>query len=163
MNEVRILKIESYGKAYDYLVASLKQFPDEMWKFQPSPDAWSIHEIIVHIADSEANSYVRCRRAIAEPGLTVMAYNEMRWAEALDYLGQSTVQALECFRWLRWQTYHLIRSQPESVWSHAYSHPELGVITLEDWLDIYERHIPEHVEQMQSVYEVWIGTKGGKG
>jgi hypothetical protein len=26
---------------------------------------------------------------------------------------------------------------------------------MDGWLDIYERHIPEHIEQMQAVYEDW--------
>jgi hypothetical protein len=64
----RLQKIESYGNAYSVLVEALKQFPPEMWQFRPSLDQWSIHELIVHIADSEANSYIRCRRFIAEPG-----------------------------------------------------------------------------------------------
>ena len=32
--EERTAKIESYGKAYDFLVESLKKFPEEMWDFK---------------------------------------------------------------------------------------------------------------------------------
>jgi len=39
-----------------------------MWQYRPAPDRWTIHEIVVHIADSEANSYIRCRRCLAEKG-----------------------------------------------------------------------------------------------
>ncbi len=60
--------IESYGKAYDLLTEALKKYPKEMWQWKPAADKWSIHEIIIHITDSEANAYVRCRRFIAEPG-----------------------------------------------------------------------------------------------
>ena len=28
-------------------------------------------------------------------------------------------------------------------------------MTLDDWLDIYERHIPEHVQYMRENYEAW--------
>ena len=82
----RLQKIESYGAAYKKLVEALKQFPHEMWQFRPTPERWTIHEIIVHIADSEANSYVRCRRFIAEPGKEVMGYDEEGWAKRLNYL-----------------------------------------------------------------------------
>jgi hypothetical protein len=34
----------------------LRDFPKEMWQWKPAPDKWSIHEVIMHIADSEANS-----------------------------------------------------------------------------------------------------------
>ena len=29
-------------------------------------------------------------------------------------------------------------------------------MTMDDWLDIYERHIPEHIDQMQRVYDDWV-------
>ncbi|MGH2593641.1 MAG: DinB family protein [Anaerolineae bacterium] len=153
--EERRQKIESYGNAYDRLVEALRQFPTEMWRFKPSPDRWSIHEILVHIADSEANSFVRCRRGIAESGKSVMAYDEMQWAQTLRYADQSTEDALEVFKWLRRATYKLIRSLPESVWSNTIEHPENGTMTLDRWLGIYERHIPEHVAQMQENYGDW--------
>jgi hypothetical protein len=157
-NEARHQKIESYGRAYDLLVEGLKQFPAEMWHFKPAPDRWSIHEIVVHITDSEANSYIRCRRFIAEPGQTVMAYDENGWAVALDYRGQSTDEALELFKWLRYNTYQLIRSLPESVWANTVFHPENGTMTMDDWLGIYERHIPDHLQQMRLNYEAWSNT-----
>jgi hypothetical protein len=127
-----------------------------MWTFKPSPEWWSIHEIVVHIADSEANSYVRCRRFVAEPGESVMAYDENRWAEALRYHDQDPDEAVELFKWLRLRSYRLIKALPESTWSHTVYHPENGTMTLDDWLDVYERHVREHVAQMQSVHAVWL-------
>lgn len=148
-------KIEAYGQAHATLVEGLTAFPRAMWSYKPAPDRWSIHEILVHIADSEANSYVRCRRFIAEPGSTVMGYDEMRWAVALDYHAQSTAEALELFKWLRYLSYQLIKTLPETVWANTVHHTQSGVMTMEDWLDIYTRHIPDHLAQMQSVYTAW--------
>ena len=78
MNRERKRKIESYGKAYQKLILAIKRFPKEMWQFRPGEDRWTIHEIIVHLTDSEVNSYVRCRRFIAEPGGTILGYNEAK-------------------------------------------------------------------------------------
>jgi hypothetical protein len=155
---MRQQKIESYGRAHDQLTAALQGFPREMWTFKPS-DGWSIHEIVVHIADSEANSYARCRKCIVEPGSTVMAYDENQWAKALRYEDQSTDDALELFRCLRSSTYKLIKKLPESTWSHTIEHPENGTMTLDDWLDTYAAHIPDHVRQMTVAYDEWKKTK----
>ena len=155
-NQERNQKIESYGQAYDLLVEGLKQFPAEMWHFRPAPDRWSIHEIVVHITDSEANSYIRCRRFIAEPGQAVMAYDEKAWGISLHYHDQSTDEALELFKWLRHNTYKLIRSLPESVWSNTVYHPENGTMMMDDWLEVYMRHIPDHLEQMWVNYQAWL-------
>jgi hypothetical protein len=158
-HEERLAKIESYGAAYKELVEAIQWFPREIWDFRPSSEEWTIHEIIVHITDSEANSYARCRRLIAEPGQSVMAYDEMQWARALDYPAQSTEDALELFKWLRRTSYNLVKNQPQSVWSNTIHHPENGTMTMDDWLDTYERHVREHVEQMQGVYGKWLAPR----
>ncbi len=157
--EERQQKIVVYGQAYSQLTQALQRYPAEMWQFKPAPDRWSIHEIVIHIADSEVNSYIRCRRFIAEPGKTVMNYDENRWATLLRYHQQSPAEALELFKWLRLATHNLIQTLPESTWSNTVYHPEIGTITLDDWLEIYARHIPEHIEQMESNYQLWLKNK----
>ncbi len=153
--EKRKGKLESYGNAAQELDAALKRFPREMWQFRDEHGCWSIHEHVVHITDSEVNSYVRCRRLVAEPGLDLMAYDENQWASALDYHSIETEGAVELFRVLRRQTHELIRNLPESAWSNTCYHPENGDMTLDDWLDVYERHVAEHVEYMRQNYEEW--------
>lgn len=150
----RLTKIQTYGNAHAELVNALERFPREMWQYRPA-NGWSIHEIIVHIADSEANSYVRCRKAIVEPGAQVMAYDEEGWARALDYHASSPDDALELFMWLRRKSFKLIESLPDALWANTMQHPENGTMTLDDWLDVYARHIPEHISQMQTTYDAW--------
>ncbi len=160
--EERAKKIEAYGSAHTRLVAALVDFPREMWQFRPSPDRWTIHEIIVHIADSEANSYIRCRRFLAEPGSAVLGYDENKWARDLRYHDQSTDDALELFKWLRRKSYLLIRELPDPVWSNTVHHSESGEMTMDDWLDTYARHIPDHIAQMRANYEDWMRGKGAR-
>lgn len=152
-------KIESYGAAYQQLAAALERFPKEMWQYRSASDSWTIHEIIVHITDSEANSYVRCRRFIAEPGSAVLGYDEAKWARDLHYHDQSTSDALELFKWLRKQSYDLIKHLPEAAWSNTVTHSESGLMTLDDWLGIYEQHIRDHIAQMQANYDAWLKQK----
>ena len=155
----RARKLESYRNACELLVNSLEEFPKDMWQFRDEHGCWSIHEHIVHITDSEANSYIRCRRIIAEQGEPLMAYDENRWSTALDYHDQSTEDAIALFKWLRHKSYTLIKDLPESVWAHSSFHPENGETTLDDWLDTYERHVPEHLEYMRQNLEAWRESK----
>ncbi|MBS1624368.1 MAG: DinB family protein [Bacteroidetes bacterium] len=153
--------IASYGKAYEMLTAALWQYPVEMWQWRPRPDQWSIHEIIIHIADSEANSYIRCRRMIAEPGSGVYSYDENKWAQALDYHSRSTDEALDLFKVMRQCSWQLIKDQPDEVWHSAtIQHSENGAMTMEDWLRIYEEHIPVHIRQMERTYRAWLDRAG---
>ena len=152
----RQAQIDRYGGAYDELIEALERFPREMWQFRPAPDRWTIHEIVVHITDSEANSYVRCRRLIAEPGQALMGYEETEWARALDYHAQDIDDALQLFRWLRHNSWQLIKDQPDSVWAHTGVHSQSGEMTMDDWLDIYTRHVSDHVAQMALVHADWL-------
>jgi len=159
LSEQRVQKIETYGAAYPTLRNALYSIPQEMWQFRPDSQRWTVHEILIHIADSEANSYIRCRRLIAEPGSSVLGYDEMKWASALDYHNQSTADALELFHWLRAKSYTLIKTLPEKAWTNTVYHTENGWMSLDDWLETYERHIPDHIRQIQANYADWIAQK----
>jgi uncharacterized damage-inducible protein DinB len=160
--EERKQKIISYGAANQQLVEALKKYPKKMWKYKPGPERWSIHEIILHLADSETNSHIRCRRCIAESGKSVMAYDEDQWAISLHYHDQSAEDALELFKLLRQMSCNLIETLPASAWSNTINHPEGGIMTLDDWLNIYVNHIAEHIQQMQATYDAWVAEQKGQ-
>ena len=155
----RSAKITAYRSAYEILIAGLREFPKEMWHFRDEHGCWSIHEHLVHITDSEVNSYIRCRRLIAEPGEPLMAYDENGWATALGYSDRSADAAVELFRILRQQTYDLIKTLPESTWAHTCYHPENGNMSLDDWLDVYAVHVPEHLEYMRENHHAWLVSR----
>ena len=66
---------------------------------------------------------------------------------------------MELFRLLRRQSYNLIKSLPESAWANTCYHPENGDMTLDDWLDVYERHVREHTDYMRRNYDLWVGER----
>src|SRR3989339_816911 len=111
----RTERIDSYSKGYEKLAAALNEIPKEMWSFKPAPNKWSVHEIIIHMADSEANSFSRARKIICEPGSIIMAYDQDTWAIKTKYHDQSTDDALELFKILRRMTYNIIKNLSESI------------------------------------------------
>ena len=155
----RAEKLESYRDSHSLLVNALHDFPKEMWQFRDEHGCWSVHEHIVHITDSEANSYIRCRRIIAEQDEPLMAYDENQWASVLNYHAQNLEDAIALFKWLRHKTYTLVKDLPQPVWSQSSYHPENGETTLDDWLDTYERHVPEHIEYMRQNLQAWQKAK----
>ena len=154
-------KIERYGRGFDLLTAALAEVPKEAWTYRPAPDEWSVHEIIVHMADSESMSALRARKLIVEPGSTLMGYEEAKWADALAYKQQSIENALEIIRLARQSTYELLKRQPDEVFTHSVIHPEYpdAPYTFEQWLNIYARHIPDHIDQLQRSYQAWIDSQ----
>ncbi len=152
----RLRKIESYGAGFDQLTQVLDEIPKAVWKFKPSPKDWSIHEVVIHLADSESNSMARFRRPIAEPGSTVMAYDQDVWASSLYYESQRTDTALATLKAVRQSTFEMLKLLPESVWSNTIQHPENGAMTLDDVLLLYEAHIPGHIRQIRENYDRWL-------
>ena len=155
-------KIEQYGHGYELLRAALANIPHEAWEYKPSPEDWSVHEIIVHMGDSESMAALRVRKLIVEPGTRLMGYDEAMWAGALNYKDQDTEDALNIIRLARQTTYRLLKSLPDEVFTHSVVHPEYSEpYTFEKWLNIYSHHIPDHIEQMKKTVERW-GRQGNR-
>src|SRR6202453_4134893 len=158
MREEISRELELFGFGPTLLQAALRQFPKKMWCYQPRDDRWSIHDIVIHLADSEASAYIRCRRFIAEPGSPVLKFDGQRWAQSLGYFNQSAREALDIIFHLRKATYKLLCALPDPVWDNRVMHHRVGEITLKKWMMIHERHIPHHVDRMRENYTVWART-----
>ena len=152
--------IAIYADGFDKVKAVLAKIPKEAYDYKPTPQAWSIREIIHHLPDSEASAYVRCRKIIAQSGVTVDVYDQELWAERLGYGSREVGDALELFRLMRSYTVDLLRTVDAGVWeNHFVMHPENSRVTLLRWLELYARHADSHSAQMQRNYEAW-GQEG---
>jgi hypothetical protein len=156
--EKRKLNLEAFGRGPEVLGEALRKCPRKMWLFRPAQNRWSIHEIILHLADSEAEGYIRCRQFIAEPGTAAEVYDGAIWASSLGYFHQSTKEALGLISRLRRMTDRILLYIPESVWSHSVRHPKKGLLTLDEWLEIQANHIPHHIEQIRLNHTVWAAA-----
>jgi hypothetical protein len=148
--------IEEYGRGFDLLRSALAEVPREAWEFKPAPGEWSVHELLIHIKDSEMMGVIRLHKLIAEPGSTITPYAEAEWSKALDYRNQDIDDSLQIFKLLRQTTYRLIKNLPDHNFTHSIIHPEWNEpYTLDKWLPIYAHHVPEHLEQLKQIYQAW--------
>lgn len=153
-------KIELYGRGFDLLTAALTEVPKEAWLFKPEPKEWSVHEIIIHLADSESNAALRARKLAVEPGGTLMGYDQDVWANELNYHDQNYEDALQFVKYARLTTYNWIKTLPDEVFTHTVIHPEYEEpYTFEMWLEIYSSHIPGHIEQIENNVKLWREQK----
>jgi len=153
-------KIEQYGRGFDLLKAALAEVPAEAMKFKPEPTEWSVHEVVVHMADSEAMSALRARKLIVEPGSQLMGYEEAKWADALNYQEQNFEDALQVIKYARLTTYNLLKTLPDEVFTHSVKHPENPEpYTFDRWLTIYANHIPNHIDQIKKAVKIWKEKK----
>lgn len=153
-------KIELYGRGFDLLTAALAYVPQKAWQFKASTSDWSVHEIIIHMGDSESMAALRVRKLIVEPGSMLMGYEEAKWAGALDYLKQDPEDSLQIIKYARQSTYKLLKTLSDEVFAHSVTHQEYSEpYTFEKWLNIYSKHIPDHIVQIKNSVEAWKKSK----
>ncbi len=68
---------------------------------RPTPDRWSIAEILAHLADAELVIGYRIRLILASNGTTIQAFDQDAWAKTFNYGRRDPKISLETFRFLR--------------------------------------------------------------
>jgi uncharacterized damage-inducible protein DinB len=131
--------------------ALVERLSDAELRYRPAPDAWSIHEILVHLADSEGVGFERLRRLIAEEEPLLLAYDEGTWAARLHYLEQDCGLALTLFDCLRHSNAALLRQQEAAAWERRGQHSERGTLTLYDCFKMLLDHGTAHLAQIEEV------------
>jgi hypothetical protein len=153
--------IARYADGPARLRAALARAPSEALQWRPAPDAWSIHEVVVHCADSETNAAMRIRYLAFEPEPRVVGYDQERWAVAGDYHNHPVDLALATVEAVRANTVPLLRRLPEEAWRKAGQHSEHAEpYTAERWLAIYAAHLEEHAAQIESNLAAWRARPG---
>ena len=115
-------------------------------------EGWTPRQVIHHMADSEAQSYARLRRLIAEPGTLIQGYDEGAWAQnpTLGYTTESVDGSLAVIRAVRESSYQLLVRLSEIHLDNSGLHSESGKYTVRTWIETYTKHPLEHASQIQS-------------
>ena len=118
----------------------------------PRENGWTARQVIHHVADSEAQSYARLRRLIAEPGTVIQGYDEALWGEnvTLGYQELPIENSLALFSAVRASSLDILKRLTVSQLQNSGVHSESGEYTLEKWLATYIKHPIEHAQQMKS-------------
>ena len=113
---------------------------------------WTARQVIHHVADSEAQSYARLRRLIAEPGTQIQGYDEGGWGEneTLGYKDLPIEPSLAVFKAVRASSLEIIKRLSEPQLENSGIHSESGKYTIKNWLETYTRHPSEHAAQIRS-------------
>lgn len=119
--------------------------------FKPTPEKWSVRQIVCHLADTQIVIAMRIRLILAENNPTLGAFDQDAWANNLDYGKRKISQAIETFRKLRAEDYELMKDLPESAFERTGMHVERGQLTLGGIVEQQAAHVENHVKQIQAV------------
>ena len=141
---------EKYQKATQEFLNLVAQIsPNQLDK--ADKEGWTPRQVIHHLADSEAQSYSRLRRLIAEPGSLIQGYDENKWAESskLGYKSEDVQSSLEVFKAVRQASYELIKRLSEKDLEIEGTHSESGAYSIGKWIKTYTNHPLDHANQIR--------------
>ena len=148
--------LQRYSGAPAALEARLRGLGRDELTFRPFPEAWTVHEQVVHLADSELSASVRLRKILAESGVAVEVYDQEKWQAGLDYQAQDLDRAVRLFRLLREASADLLSRAREEQWQGNWIlHPERGKLDLARWLEMYVEHSETHLGYIERNLGLW--------
>jgi uncharacterized damage-inducible protein DinB len=148
-------QLDRYEMITSSIMTAIEGLDESQIRQQPAEDEWSIHQIVIHLADSEAVGYMRLRLAIAEENPLLPVYQQALWAQRLKYDAQARGLALALFANLRASSAALLRTLTAEEWERVATHPERGRMTVCDLFELYHEHGEIHLQQIERLKQTF--------
>jgi hypothetical protein len=113
------------------------------------PGGWTIRQVVHHLPDSHMNAYIRMKLAATEDTPPIKTYEEARWAELPEARSGPIAMSLDLLDALHRRWVSFLRALPEPEWRRPFSHPEWGVVPIEEALGMYAWHCRHHTEHIR--------------
>lgn len=118
-------------------------------RYKPSPDRWSIAEVIGHLVDSACNNHQRFVRAQTTDKLVFPKYDQNDWASFGCYHTRSWPELVEFWYHYNLQLAHLIRAIPEEQLTTPCEISGYEPCTLEFLVTDYLDHLNHHLRKIE--------------
>lgn len=146
-------RIEALAAYTDHLDELADVFADanvgdgELLDRRPAADAWSVAEVLHHLADAELHQSVRLRQMLAVDEPVWAEWDEEAYAATLGYDVRPAADALTLVLAMRHVNVRLLASMSPELWSRTAVHPSEGDVDVAGWVRIANGHLAAHVLQ----------------
>ncbi|CAN5625410.1 bacillithiol transferase BstA [soil metagenome] len=130
------------------LQALVDGLDESQLRWRRDEDAWSIIEVIAHLADAEDNSHERVRRMLAGGRPQFQDYDEKAWARDRDYRSKTLADVLSRFCDQRAAHVQTLEALDEPGWQQFGDHTTLGTITVASITEHMITHDMMHLGQI---------------
>ena len=113
---------------------------------RPIAGKWSILEVVVHLADSDAIAIDRMKRILTEDNPPLLYADETAYVERLFSHEQSLEDALTLFEVDRRQFGRVLRKLPPEALQRRGTHNRRGPLSVADLVQDYIDHVDHHVK-----------------
>ena len=113
------------------------------------PGGWTIRQVVHHLPDSHMNAYVRMKLAATEDTPAIKTYEEALWAELPDAKTAPVGMSLDLLDALHRRWVAFLRGLTAANRRRAFSHPEWGVVSIDEALGMYAWHCRHHTAHIR--------------
>jgi len=118
---------------------------------RPSPDKWSIAEIVVHLADTEVVFGYLIRGIVGEPGTRIDGFDQDAWLAALHYDKRDIRKSFAEYRAFREANVALLKLLTPEQWKICGMHKKRGPETIETVVKMFAGHDLNHFQQIERI------------
>lgn len=117
----------------------------------PIPNTWSLHQIAVHMMDSDFIGSDRMKRIASMEKPLLIGYDETGFNNLPGIEDIDTFEAIDLFARNRVLTGKILSKLPDDTFKRYGIHSEKGKVTLEEMVTNYIQHLDGHLD--------WISKK----
>lgn len=149
-DDSRIEALSAYTDSLEELVAVFSDAAagdGALLDRRPAEDAWSVAEVLHHLADVEMAMAVDLRRILAEDRPELTGLDQDAYADATMYAVRPAADALAVVLATRNLNTRLLATLAPEQWTRTGIDPDDGEIDVADWVRIAAEHLKAHVLQ----------------
>jgi len=114
------------------------------------PGGWTVRQVVHHVPDSHMNAYIRMKLAVTEETPAIKTYEEARWAELPEAKSGPVAMSLDLLDALHRRWVSFLRALPEAEWRKSFSHPDWGVVSIDEAVGMYAWHCRHHAAHIRN-------------
>ena len=148
--EIALDRLAASGEAVAALARSVS---DVQARWKPTPQEWSVLEVLGHLLDEEREDFrTRLDYILHRPGETWPPIDPVAWARDRGYNERGREPAVEAFVWERHASLRWLEALPRPDWTAAHQHPRLGRVTAGEMLAAWVAHDHLHIRQLNQLH-----------
>lgn len=151
MDEQRVIeRLEANAEAIAALASGV---PPEQAVWRPSPEAWSMLEVVCHLLDEEREDFrARIDLVVYRPGEIWPPIDPPGWVVDRAYATRDLDEVCQAFVAERARSAGWLRTLTAPDWDAAYEHPLLGRLRAGDLLAAWLAHDLLHIRQLTRLH-----------
>ncbi|MBB3128201.1 putative damage-inducible protein DinB [Paenibacillus rhizosphaerae] len=152
--------IKEYASGYEMLREAIEGLTEEGLRYKPAPDKWSIHQILIHVADSEMSSTSRLKKVLAEDEPTLISFDQDAWANNLGYDLLDREQYLLLFKLLRLSMQTILDNLTSEQTERVGVYVDQARFNFKQLLVFRVEHVRGHLAQIERVKKAYRESQG---